>query len=603
MACVRAAAAPPGLALGLRSLQENERERSRTPLKSLAGPIGTILRQCRRSLALVLVLTLIADVLALTPVIYMLNIYDRVLLSRSGSTLVSLLLIVMLVFLFWSAIDWIRNRLLVRVSLRIDWDVAAKVFDASFRRHVLRRNVNVHRALANLVTVRQFITGHALTSLMSLPFVLIYVVLGALFHPYLAVFALCATALMLVTALGSQKLSAPVLRRANDASAEANRIAAFSLRHAETAQALGMQGAIRQRWYERHRSFLGLQVQASEASGILGGFSGVLRRCLPSLQLSLAAWLAIEGLITGGMVIAASVLLSRSISPINTLVLQWKDVVTARQAYDELQALLTDEEAEQQPMKLPAPSGRLSVSDATAVPPGKSAPVVSSINFSVEPGQTVAVVGPSASGKTSLTKLLIGVWRPGKGSVRLDGAEISDWNHQELGAQIGYVPQEIEFFEGTVAENIARLSGVDPEKVVQAAKLIDAHELILKLPKGYETVLGESGHALSAGQRQRIAMARAFYGTPRYIVMDEPNAHLDDAGEQALGKALAELKRAGCTVIITTHRPRLIGVVDDLLVLRDGAQLRFGAAEKMLAEVRKMRIAAADHVEMQPRGV
>lgn len=533
----------------------------------------------------------------------MLNVYDRVLQSRSGVTLVSLMLIIMLVFVFWSAIDWIRSRLLVRLSLRIDWDVAASTFDASFRQHVARRNINVQRALGDLLILRQFMTGQPLLALMSAPFMIVYIAIGALFHPYLAIFAVAASALMLIAAYGTGKLASPLLRQANEASTEASRIAAFSVRHAETACALGMQGAVRRRWHEHHRAFVTLQVNASEATGILGGFSAFLRRALPSLQLSLAAWLAIDGLITGGMVIAASTLVARAISPMNNLMTSWKDLVAARQAYEQLANLLAQDESPEAHMKLPAPSGRLVVSNAVAVPPGKEMPVLEGLHFSVDPGETVAIVGPSASGKTSLVKLLVGIWRPARGSVRLDGAEIAGWNHEELGPQIGYVPQEIEFFDGTVSENIARLGAVDADEVVAAARLIDAHDLILRLPKGYETMLGEYGHPLSAGQRQRIAMARAFYRKPRYIVMDEPNAHLDEPGEQALGKALRELKRCGCTVLLTTHRPRLIGVVDHLLVLRAGSQARFGSVASMIGEVRRMPGSGAGRTELQPHAL
>jgi PrtD family type I secretion system ABC transporter len=292
------------------------------------------------------------------------------------------------------------------------------------------------------------------------------------------------------------------------------------------------------------------------------------------------------------MVIAASVLISRAISPIHRLLTGWKEVAGARQAYEQLKSLLAEEPEEEPRMKLPPPAGRLAVSVTAVVPPGGQAPVLSALRFTVEPGGIVAVVGPSGSGKTCLTRLLVGVWRPTRGSVRLDGVEIAEWNPEELGPHLGYVPQEIEFFEGTVAENIARLGPLDADKAVEAARLIDAHAMILALPKGYDTRLGESGHALSAGQRQRIAMARAFYGMPRYVVMDEPNSNLDEPGEQALSRALTELKRRGCTVILTTHRPRLVGVVDFILVLRGGEQLRFGPAETMLGEVRRMKSAA-----------
>ena len=271
------------------------------------------------------------------------------------------------------------------------------------------------------------------------------------------------------------------------------------------------------------------------------------------------------------------------------LIGNWKEIVSARQSYDRLNALLEADIKRDSHMKLPPAIGKLDVTQASAIPPGHNKPVVSEINFSVLPGQAVAIVGPSAAGKTCLVRMLIGIWKPAVGHVRVDGVEISDWSHDEIGPQMGYVPQEIEFFEGTVAENIARLGEIDPDKVVAAATLIGMHEAILALPQGYETPLGETGFALSGGQRQRIAIARAFYGMPKYIVMDEPNANLDEVGESVLAQAIDTLKKNGSSVIITTHRPRLIGVVDKLLVLRHGRQVGFGSAEEMINAVRNLQ--------------
>jgi ATP-binding cassette subfamily C exporter for protease/lipase/ATP-binding cassette subfamily C protein EexD len=351
-----------------------------------------------------------------------------------------------------------------------------------------------------------------------------------------------------------------------------------------------MMGAIRQKWYNQHHRYLQNQVNASEASGLMGGVSGFLQKSLPSLQMALGAFLAMEGLITGGMVMAASMLISKAVSPIQKLIGQWKELVAAKQSYDRLNALLIDDAKREMQMQLPSVMGSLDVSKATAVPPGHNKPVLIDIDFKVRPGQAVAIVGPSADGNTCLARLLVGIWKPAKGSVRLDAVELSDWNPDEYGPQIGYVPQEIEFFEGTVAENIARLGAIDPEKVVQATKLIGMHEIILSFPKGYDTELGETGHALSGGQRQRLAIARAFYGIPKYIVMDEPNANLDEVGESALVQAVAFLKSQGSSIVMTTHRPRLVSVVDSLLVLRNGQQVGFGPAEDMINAVRNLQV-------------
>jgi ABC-type protease/lipase transport system fused ATPase/permease subunit len=302
------------------------------------------------------------------------------------------------------------------------------------------------------------------------------------------------------------------------------------------------------------------------------------------------------------MVMAATMLISKAVSPIQNLLTQWKEVVEARQAYERLNALLISDAKRKTHMELPAVMGHLKVGKLAVVPPEHNKAVLFDIHFEVKPGQVVAVVGPSAAGKTCLARMLIGVWKPARGTVRLDGVEISDWNHDEFGPQIGYVPQEIEFFEGTVAENIARLGEIDAEKVVQATKLLGMHEIILGFPKGYDTQLGESGFALSGGQRQRLAICRAIYGMPKFIVMDEPNANLDEIGESALVNAIAFLKSQGSSIVITTHRPRLVSVADNLLVLRNVAQVGFGPAEDMINAVRNLHVVSQEIAEPDPEG-
>ncbi|MEI9927214.1 MAG: ATP-binding cassette domain-containing protein [Sphingomonas sp.] len=413
-------------------------------------------------------------------------------------------------------------------------------------------------------------------------------------------FIVVAVVLMTISAYISQKISSPILKRANDESAESQRVAASSLQQAEATLALGMLPAIRRRWYDRHKSFLQFSVNASEASGIAGGLSKFLSKSLPSLQIALGAYLAIEGEITGGMVIAASMLISRSVHPIQRLLGSWGTIVQARQAYERLNLLLIEDRHFFGRMALPAPLGALEVAGAAALPQGAARPVVADVTFSIRPGEAVAIIGPSGSGKTSLTRLLVGVWRPAAGSVRLDGVELSDWNHDEVGPHIGYVPQEIVFPEGTIAENIARLGPVDPDKVIAAARLIGMHETILAFPLGYETVLGESGFALSGGQRQRLAIARAFYGDPKYVVMDEPNASLDEVGESALMRAITTMKEGGTSFVLTTHRPRLMSVVDNLLVLRQGRQVGFGPAAEMIAAVRNLKVVPTEETEVKP---
>jgi PrtD family type I secretion system ABC transporter len=557
-------------------------------------PVQKILRQCRQAFLYAFLLTLICEVLSITPMIYMMNTMDHVLSSRSGVTLFSLTFLVIVFYVFWTALDWINARLMVRLSLRIDWELAANVFDASFRKYVGRKNSNIQQLLDDLTSLRQFFTGQPAQILMKAPFALLFIAIGGFFHPFLALFALSASILMVVVSFLTIKTTSPIMKEANDAKTEASRVASGSLRHAETTLALGMLSGVRNSWYEHHRRYLTNQVNASEASGLMGGVSKLLQKALPSLQMALGAFLSMEGLISGGMIMAASMLISKAIAPIQALIGGWKDIIAARTAYERLNELLEEDLLGKTAMKLPPPMGHLEVESAVGVPPGHDKPVITDLNFELQPGQVLAVVGPSAAGKTSLTKMVLGLWDPSQGSVRLDGVKISDWSHDDVGPLVGYVPQEIEFFEGTVAENIARLGEIDPEKVIEAARLIDMHDVILGFPDGYDTVIGDSGYAPSGGQRQRLAIARAIYGMPKFVVMDEPNSNLDESGETALINCVMALKESGGTVIITTHRPRLVNVVDMMLVLRDGQQVAFGKAQDILEAVRRLQVIPAE---------
>lgn len=562
--------------------------------------LSGLMKQCKRAFVFVFILTFVVEMLSLAPILYMLNVYDRVLTSRSVVTLVSLTVLMVGTYIFWSGLEWIRRRMMVRISLRIDWELAAKVFDASFRRFVGRKKVNIHQVMSDLVLLRQFLTGNPLLSLMSAPFAILFIIFATLFHPLLALFSLVASSLLLFITYLTQRVSVPVLKEANNALAETNRLAAQSLRNAEPALALGMHRAIRKRWYVRHQNYLQMQVQASEAASLLGSASGFLTKAFPSLQIAVGVFLAIEGFLTGGMVIAANFLMAKSIGPIRQTLASWKEVADARQAYERLDALLAEGDTVSTRMALPRPTGYLSVSDLVVHPEGASRAVLSGISFTLEPGQVTVIVGPSAAGKSSLVRSLVGIWTPTKGSVRLDGADVSSWIREDLGQYIGYVPQENEFFEGTIAENIARLGLVDPEQIVKATKLVGIHELILSFPQGYDTVLGENGYVLTGGQKQRLAIARAVYGDPCYVVMDEPNASLDEQGERALIQAIRTLKTAGTTVLFTTHRPDLVNIADNLLVLNGGKQVGFGKVVDMLASARKLRDAKQKHVTAHP---
>jgi PrtD family type I secretion system ABC transporter len=551
--------------------------------------LAKLLKQCKQAFVFVFVLTFIIEILSIVPILYTLNMYDRVLTSRSEVTLISLTILLVCAEIFWSGLEWIRRRMLVRISLRIDWDLASNVFDASFRRFIGRKKVNVHQVLGDVVQLRQFLTGRPLIALMSAPYALFFIGFCAFFHVYLAVFALCATALLLLLTYLKQKVSSPLLRDANEASAEANRLTAQSLRQSETALALGMHNTIRARWYELHKGYIEMQVHASEAAGLLGSISGFLTKLLPSLKIALGITLAIQGVITGGMVMAANFLLTKAISPIRMILGSWKDISNARQAYDRLTVLLAEDDEQKSRMSLPPPVGHLTVVDMSINPGRSPNPVLQGINFQAVPGSVTAIVGPSAAGKTSLVKALAGIWPTSKGNVRLDGAEVSDWIQDDLGKYIGYVPQEVDFFEATIAENIARLGPIDSGKVVEAATLAGVHEMILSFSQGYDTRLGETGHVLTGGQKQRIAIARALYDDPCFLLLDEPNASLDEAGERKLVETIKELKARKKTIVFTTHKPELVNIADNLLILNAGKQAGYGAVSTMMAAARKLK--------------
>ena len=558
-----------------------------------ANPVSELLRQCKRSFAFVAGITLLVEILSITPIVFMWNVFDRVVSSRSLVTLVSLMLVVMLAYGFWSALEWVRTRMMIRLSLRIDWDIAARTFDAAFRRQAERRGADVHQALNDVITLRQFLTGPSLLAIMSAPYAIVFIVIGWAFHPYLAIFIAVSTAVQLLAAYSTSRITTAALREANNASASAQRLAVQSVQNADTALALGMLPAIRRRWFRLHQRFLSLQVNASESSGLIGGITGYLAHALPSMQIALSAYLTIEGQITSGMMIAAMFLLRQAIRPIATIMASWDAIQSARLSLERLNRIVAEDIELVERMPLPEPEGYLQVSELLVHPSGAPNPILHGLNFHARPGQALVIVGPSASGKTSLMKVLVGLMAPTEGSARLDGADIRPWLLDDLGSQIGYVPQHIDVFEGTVAENIARLGEVEPERVVAAAQAIGLHRTILGFPKGYDTRLGATGHALTGGQKQRLAIARAIYPDPIYIVMDEPNANLDDDGERTLTALIQFLKNAGRTVVFSSHRPKLIAAADLALVLHDGGQAAFGTIADVIQNARSRKPAAS----------
>jgi ATP-binding cassette subfamily C exporter for protease/lipase len=543
--------------------------------------LGLALKALRNALVTVAVFSGFINLLMLTPAIYMLQVYDRVLGSRNETTLLVLSAIVVGAFLFMAALEAVRGWVLVRVGARLDAQLNARVFTAAFERNLRRPGSNTAQPIHDLNTVRQTLTGTALLAAFDAPWLPVYLVVIFLMSPALGWFALGGALLLLVLAVINERLSKPRLDEAQKFQLQSHQALTNNLRNAEVIEAMGMLPQVRNRWYELHRQQISTQAGASDLAAVLGGATKFVRIALQSLVLGFGALLVLEGLLTPGMMIAASILAGRALAPVELLVGNWKQIISGRQAYARLKELLGIHPPRREGMSLPAPRGQVSVEAASATAPGTQRLILRNLSFSIAPGEAVAVIGPSASGKSSLARLLVGIWPAAIGSVRLDGASVFDWNKDELGPYIGYLPQDIELFDGTVADNIARFGEVDPERVVEAARRVDMHEQILRLPMGYDTPLGADGSNLSGGQRQRIGLARALYGGPSFIVLDEPNSNLDEPGEKALVEAVKALKARGKTVLLITHRMSTLAAVDKILVLADGAVATFGPRDEV----------------------
>jgi len=546
--------------------------------------IRAALAALRTSFAMTAVFSFFGSLVTLTVPLYMLQIYDRVLGSRSESTLVGLTLIAVAMLLVMGALDLIRSRVLVRIGAILDARLSQRVFSAVFSQTLAGPGASRVHFLRDFDSVRQFLTGSGPFALFDAPWVPVYLLVIFLFHPLLGGVATAGAVVLFALALLNEASTRPPLQQANAEAAGAAAFAETSFRNAEVLEALGMLEAIRSRWLARHRRGLALQTLASDRAGNYAAASKAARLLLQIAVLGVGAGLAIDQAITTGTIVAASILAGRALAPVEQAIANWRGFVAARFAYQRVSALLRENPPRESRMALPIPKGRLSVEGLVAVPPGARKPVLHGISFSLEPGEALGVIGPTAAGKSTLARHLIGVWRPAAGSVRLDGASLQDWRREDLGPRIGYLPQDVELFEGSVKDNIARFEAQpDAERVVDAACRAGVHEMILGLSKGYDTPVGVGGGILSAGQRQRIALARALYGDPALVVLDEPNSNLDVDGDRALTAAILGLKQRGATVVVVAHRPSAIAGVDKLLLLRDGTMAAFGPRQEVLS--------------------
>ncbi len=529
--------------------------------------------------------SLFINLLMLVSPLYMLQLYDRVVTSRSEETLFFLTGIVVVLFITMALLEMARSRLLIKIGNKIDSLLSQRVFNLLFELANKFPSKASSIPLSDLTQIRQFMTGNGLFAFFDAPWIPIYIAVLFMFHPYFGFFAIFAAIILIALAIVNEYSTKEKLAESNNLNRASTMYVDSNLRNAEVVNAMGMRSAIRNSWQERYFGFLNAQNEASAKASIWSNTSKVLRMMFQSLMLGLGGYLAINMEVSSGMMIAGSIIMGRALAPIDLMINTWKGFSSARNAYERLDELLEDFPKDKEYMELPAPEGELLLEQVVLVPPGAKKPSINGISMKIEKGDVVGIIGPSAAGKSSLIRCILGVWPLLQGKVRLDGADIHQWDKEKLGKYIGYLPQDIELFEGTVAQNIARFNEVDSQKVVEAAKKAGVHELILKLPEGYDTKIGVGGATLSGGQKQRIGFARAIYDNPVLVVLDEPNSNLDEQGELSLIKAVQELKENNTTVIVVTHRPNILQVTNKLALIQQGVLELFGPSKEVWAKI------------------
>ena len=534
-------------------------------------------------------ISLIASLLVLAPSAYMLEVYDRVVNSRSHMTLWMLTLLVVGAFIVMEVLDWARGQLMHDASVALDQRLGVRVFNAIFEANLKRAPGGTIQPMNDFRTLRDFLNTPVLIACMEAPVSLVFLVLIFAMSPVLGWSAVVAAIVQTFIAWLNQRSTQPPLLAANRSASAAQMYADSSLRNAQVIESMGMLRDIHKRWMEKQSEFLRLQAQASDAGGAFQAASKFLQTTTASALLGLGAWLVLRNELNGGpaMMIIASVLGGRVLAPLVQIVSQWQAVVNVREAWSRLDQLLAAVPARPDTMALPPPKGALQVDGLVACAPGSSVQILKGVSFELKPGEVLAVIGPSAGGKTTLARLLAGFWPALGGKVRLDGVDVFTWDKSELGPHVGYLPQGVELFDGTVAENIARFGEVDDARVEGAARAVGIHDTIMALPKGYASPVGREGAILSGGQRQRVALARAIYGNPVFVVLDEPNSSLDDSGDAALASVIGQLKSRGTTFVIMTHRTSVLAVVDKMLILHDGQSKAFGPRDDVLAALAK----------------
>jgi PrtD family type I secretion system ABC transporter len=554
-------------------------------MKENLNDVHKALRACRGAFGIIMLFSLAINLLTLATPLYMMQVFDRVLSSRSGDTLVMLTLITVLAIGVLALLEAIRAQMLVRVGNWLDDRLGPTVFSGALRAALRSDPARAAQGLRDLGTMRGFIAGPTVTPLLDAPWAPIFIVALFALHPMLGLVGLGGGVVLFSLGFMNEIVTKQPLKRANLAASKTHQRAEAALRNAEVIRAMGMGEGVLRLWRRDSAGAHEAQRAASTRGGFILAFSKFFRLLVQTVILGVGAWLVIHQEASAGAMFAASFLLGRALAPVENAIGTWKSLVAARLAHRRLDELVTALPDEGKGMELPRPVGELAVERLVFVPPGGEEPTLRGVSFELTPGEVLGIIGPSAAGKSTLARLIAGTWTPTAGKVRLDGADIGVWHDSGGSQHIGYLPQDIELFAGTVRDNIARLGDANPTAVIEAAKLVGLHELIMRLPRGYNSEIGEAGLRLSGGQRQRIGLARAVFGKPRLVVLDEPNASLDHEGEEALHHAIARLKETGTTVVMIAHRPSVLGLADKLLVLRNGAVDAYGSRAEVIAKL------------------
>lgn len=544
------------------------------------------LKQWRPYLVYGGVFSLFINVLQLTFPIYMLQIYDRVLSSYSMPTLYAITLAAVVSLIVMAALEFVRSRLLVRCGVAIDQALSTDVLESVLKQAALTGSQPNQATLRDVNTLRNFFAGNAIFTLFDIPWTPLFLAVIYILHPLLGMVATAGAVLLIVFALINEKVTRKPLDAANMVNGFSMKFVETARRNAQSVRSMGMVGGVTERWQAFNDTVTKLQTQSSRQAGLIQSLSGWLRQSMQVFIYGVGAWLTLKGEATAGCMIAASIIMGKALGPVQAGIGTWKSMVEARSAWKRLDTLFGQQKATTS-MELPDPTGQIAAEHVSFAIQGNT--ILRDISFSLQPGESLGLIGPSGAGKSTLCRLLLGIWPSSAGSVRLDGADIFTWDQEKLGPHIGYLPQDVELFTGTVAENIARLATVDSDQVIFAAQQAGVHELILSLPKGYDTRIGEGGVVLSGGQRQRIGLARALYGKPKLVILDEPNSNLDDEGERALLSSWPQLKQQGTTLIVVSHKAGLLSSVDKILMLKNGQLAMFGPREAVFQKMVEMQ--------------